>query len=340
MIGLLMGIAGTPAFAAQSDSPEQVHNGSFDQGSLGWSWYGVTSAAVVNGELCATVPGGLVNFWDAGILQSLPLVSGSAYTFSFRARSDTPAPIRVAIQLGSAPFTSTVDATPAIAAAPNTYSYTFTSILGTSDGQLAFQIGGAASTRTICLDDVSITGGQEIPPYVPDTGPRVRVNQVGYLPDGPKHATVVTDAAEPVSWELKNGAGDVVLTGVATPRGNGSRPSTSAAILQRERTSSSSRTARSVIPSTSAPIYTRSFVPIRCSSFILSAAASPLRAHCWGRCTRGRRGILMWRLIEAIPRCHARPAPAITGSMCAAAGTTPAIRGNTSSMAALPPIRY
>ena len=27
--------------------------------------------------------------------------------------------------------------------------------------------------------------------YKPDTGPRVRVNQVGYLPDGPKNATVV-----------------------------------------------------------------------------------------------------------------------------------------------------
>ena len=27
---------------------------------------------------------------------------------------------------------------------------------------------------------------------MPDTGPRVRVNQVGYLPNGPKNATIVT----------------------------------------------------------------------------------------------------------------------------------------------------
>ena len=33
---------------------------------------------------------------------------------------------------------------------------------------------------------------------MPDTGPRVRVNQVGYLPDGPKGATLVTDATEPL----------------------------------------------------------------------------------------------------------------------------------------------
>ena len=42
---------------------------------------------------------------------------------------------------------------------------------------------------------------------MPDTGPRVRVNQVGYLPHGPKGATLVTDATEPLAWELKNASG-------------------------------------------------------------------------------------------------------------------------------------
>ena len=57
------------------------------------------------------------------------------------------------------------------------------------------------------------------PPYVPDTGPRVRVNQVGYLPDGPKNATVVTEATEPLPWQLRNAAGAVVASGTTTPRG-------------------------------------------------------------------------------------------------------------------------
>ena len=55
--------------------------------------------------------------------------------------------------------------------------------------------------------------------YVPDTGPRVRVNQVGYLPHGRKHATVVTDAIEPLPWRLSAEGGRVVATGVTTPRG-------------------------------------------------------------------------------------------------------------------------
>ncbi len=56
-------------------------------------------------------------------------------------------------------------------------------------------------------------------PYKPSTGPRVRVNQVGYLPKGPKDATVVTAAVTPLHWQLRNAAGVVVTTGDSTPRG-------------------------------------------------------------------------------------------------------------------------
>ena len=52
--------------------------------------------------------------------------------------------------------------------------------------QVAFQIGGSDEPWTFCLDNVALLGGAEPPVYEPDTGPRVRVNQVGYLPDGPK----------------------------------------------------------------------------------------------------------------------------------------------------------
>jgi len=32
--------------------------------------------------------------------------------------------------------------------------------------------------------------------------PRVRVNQLGYLPDAPQQATLVTDAVEPVEFTV------------------------------------------------------------------------------------------------------------------------------------------
>ena len=69
------------------------------------------------------------------------------------------------------------------------------------------------------MDNVSLKGGAAATGYTPDTGPRVRVNQVGYLPKGPKNATVVTEATQPLPWELRNSAGEVVTRGMTTPRG-------------------------------------------------------------------------------------------------------------------------
>ncbi len=53
----------------------------------------------------------------------------------------------------------------------------------------------------------------------PGAEPGVRVNQVGYLPLGPKTATVVTDATKPLDWRLRNAAGAVVASGATMPRG-------------------------------------------------------------------------------------------------------------------------
>ncbi|MFI8763473.1 glycoside hydrolase family 9 protein [Streptomyces sp. NPDC053792] len=47
----------------------------------------------------------------------------------------------------------------------------------------------------------------------------VRVNQVGYLPDGPKRATVVTTATQSLTWQLRNAAGTVVASGSTVPHG-------------------------------------------------------------------------------------------------------------------------
>lgn len=53
-----------------------------------------------------------------------------------------------------------------------------------------------------------------------ETGPRVRVNQVGYLPDGPKRATLVTDEDGPVDWQLRDSDGGVVADGESSPEGH------------------------------------------------------------------------------------------------------------------------
>ena len=58
--------------------PEQLENGDFRAGSAGWFTYGTGAPQTGDGRLCATVPGGLTNPWDAGIGQNdVPLIAGS-----------------------------------------------------------------------------------------------------------------------------------------------------------------------------------------------------------------------------------------------------------------------
>ncbi|MEV4561353.1 glycoside hydrolase family 9 protein [Kitasatospora sp. NPDC049285] len=47
----------------------------------------------------------------------------------------------------------------------------------------------------------------------------VRVNQLGYLPDGPKRATVVSSATAPLAWQLRDAAGTVVASGTTAVHG-------------------------------------------------------------------------------------------------------------------------
>jgi len=200
--------------------PEQVENGDFADGMAGWFAYGTTSSGIVDGEFCSAVPGGLANPWDAGMGQNdVPLLAGRQYAFSFDASADPGATVRAAVQLGAAPFTSYFSRDLPMTAAGAHFEYSFTAPEDTNAAQVVFQVGANAAAYAFCIDNVSLRGGEEEPPYVPDTGPRVRVNQIGYLPGSPKHATLVTTSTQAMPWELRNAAGDVVASGQTVPRG-------------------------------------------------------------------------------------------------------------------------
>ena len=118
------------------------------------------------------------------------------------------APYRTTFEQSAAPLTGEL----------TTYTFPFTANLsfpadGAAPGQLAFHL-GKSTPYDFCISDVSLrTTAAPPPPYEPETGPRVRVNQVGYLPEGPKRATLVTDAAAALPWELHDAADAVVATG-------------------------------------------------------------------------------------------------------------------------------
>ncbi len=206
--------------AGAADEVEQVRNGGFDGTADPW-WTSNVTAGLTDGRLCADVPGGTAERWDAAVGQNgLTLVKGTSYRFSFTASGAPEGQVvRAIVGLADAPYDTWYEVTPALGESGTTYSATFTAPVDSTRAQVAFQVGGAADPWRFCLDDVSLLGG--VPPevYEPDTGPRVRVNQVAYLPDGPKNATLVTDAITRLPWRLRDAAGRTVAHGWTVPRG-------------------------------------------------------------------------------------------------------------------------
>jgi endoglucanase len=199
---------------------EHLVNGDFADGTAPWWWTGNLAPEVVDGQLCTEVPGGTVNPWDAIIGQdNLVLQTGENYRFTVTATASRPVTVRALVQRPVDPFPTQLDERPLLGPEPTTAEFAFTSTADWQDAQVAFQVGGQAEPWTFCLDRVSLTSGAAPPDFTPETGPRVRVNQVGYLPDGPKAATVVTEATEPLTWELRDAAGAVVAGGLTEPFG-------------------------------------------------------------------------------------------------------------------------
>jgi len=214
-----------PAAAAPSvdPGPELVPNGTFDAGHSPWFTTPDVVADTSSGALCVDAPGGTPNPWSTIVgIDDIPLAVGQSYRFSFRASGTAPVTIRALAQQNEPPWTATYEMNPTPGDSLNLFEGGFTSTLDWPAGQLVFQIGGSDVPWTFCLDDVSFRTGPPPEPHEADTHSRVRVNQYGYLPDGPKGATVLVDDpdAAGVEWVLRDAEGDEVASGTAEPLGH------------------------------------------------------------------------------------------------------------------------
>jgi endoglucanase len=220
LVALVAGsVWATPPTGGQEAGAEQVVNGDFAAGTAPWFSF-PDPGTVADGAFCAEVPGGLANPWDAIIGQNdIALEAGVTYELSFDASSTPTANVRALVGLAVAPFDAYFSESPGVTPTMEHYSYTFTQPATTPDGQVAFQLGGGSTAHRVCVDNVSLRGGAEPEPYVPDTGPRLRVNQVGYLPHGPKGATLVTESTARLPWRLVSSSGRTVERGKTRPAG-------------------------------------------------------------------------------------------------------------------------
>ncbi|MFD4034999.1 glycoside hydrolase family 9 protein [Streptomyces sp. NPDC058637] len=220
LFAAVLAVPGTAGAQEAEPGPEQITNGDFAAGTAPWWWTANTSGAVNEGRLCAPVPAGTANPWDVIIGQNdIPIVAGESYTLSYTASSTEPLTVQTRVQQATAPYTTELATADPVGPDPVTVTHVFTAAADRPGAQVALQIGGGDSATTFCLDDVSLRGGAEPPVYEPDTGSPVRVNQVGYLPHGPKKGTVVTDAEAPLAWSVKAADGTTAATGTTVPQG-------------------------------------------------------------------------------------------------------------------------
>jgi len=209
-----------------SSDSELLPHTSFAEGLGPWGLYGTGEPTFADGEMCVEVPGGNANPWDAGLsFTGLPIEEGQNYVLSLTGRTEPATPVRVIVGEGGGAYRMVLEQSAApLGVEQTTLSYPFTAGLafpadGEAPGQVALHLGKSAA-YTFCLSEVSLTtSATPPPPYEPDTGPRVRVNQVGYLPFGPKRATLVTEATDAVAWQLLDAYGDEVATGESQPVG-------------------------------------------------------------------------------------------------------------------------
>jgi endoglucanase len=206
-----------------------VWNGAFDAEHLRpWSVmfdsprFG--SAAVAGGELCFKLAEPSIHPVDV-VLRQRPLALAKGHHYQLRLKVHATAPTRVRPRLSkiSVPYTELWAATVDADTTAKTWAGAFDSTVDDDAVELAIEFGGTLTGKvplTVCLDDVELNDPEfEAPTAQARPASAVRVNQVGYLPQFAKIATVATKATGPVEWQLLDKGGKVRASGKTRPFG-------------------------------------------------------------------------------------------------------------------------
>lgn len=205
-----------PGMAAGADL---IVDGRFEQGQDSfWAGDGVALTRD-GGQLCADVSAG-GETWDRLIgLNGLKLEPGLHYRLSLSVKADAARMVPARIQRGAEPWTTQSEFSIEGASERTPFSADFMAS-ELDEAQLIFPLGGAEKAWRFCIDDVSLVeiaapaGANRA-----NQGPAIRVNQLGYLTDGPKRATVISDARKAISFQLLDAGDAVVGEGTTRPTG-------------------------------------------------------------------------------------------------------------------------
>jgi endoglucanase len=207
-------------------------NGTFDSQTLRPWYVGLDSpdagrASITNHELCVQLDRAGGTAASVAVRQRpLALARGHHYQLRFAAHATKATHLRARLSKINAPYTELWAGTAEAAPEGRSFTATFEGPVDEENAELAIDLGGplaGAVPLTVCLDDVELNDPQAELPVErlhPRAIPKVRVNQVGYLPGLPKTATVVADGDAPLDWQLVDAHGRVRASGKTRPFGD------------------------------------------------------------------------------------------------------------------------
>ena len=223
------GTMNAEATAVPATGPDLLVNGGFDGPTLRpWSVNFDSprgTSAVAGGELCVKVDRAGARRTDIVVRQGpLAIAAGHHYRLRFRVHASAPTKLRPRLSRIGGSHTEIWSAIVAAAAAGATYTAAIDGAADEENAELVFELGGdllGATPLSVCLDDVALEDPRFEPPVerAAPPPPRVRVNQVGYLPGFAKVAMVASEASAPLDWQLTDHLGRVVASGKTHPFG-------------------------------------------------------------------------------------------------------------------------
>lgn len=185
------------------------------------------SADVESGALCITVTNAGKNNWDAQLRhREMVIEQGHTYSLEFHAWADRDTQARLKVGMSGPPYAEYYNATLDLGRERKLYRGAFTMRQADdATAELAFHLGGAMAKADVpfkvCIDDVRL----DDPEFEPEPktsakpAPNVLVNQLGYLPNAAKIATLKNSSTTPLDWDLLDAADKIVAQGKTTPFG-------------------------------------------------------------------------------------------------------------------------
>jgi len=218
------------AGASTAAGNDMLWNSDFAEGTMQpWSTSVSAPAAgeakVTGEEACLRIDAAGTNGYDLVLRQRpVPLAPGHTYQVRFKAHATAPTRIRPRLVQIGAPHTEYWSAVVDVTPTAQTFTGTFDASQADDGADFAIHFGGELAGKaplTVCLDDIEINDPKFEIPAARAHGPlpRIRVNQVGYLPDQVKSAIVKSTAQEPLDWLLVDGSNNIVASGKTRPYG-------------------------------------------------------------------------------------------------------------------------